>query len=340
MRVPAYSLQQRLCVLNAYGARANSYRSRLHGDALGETRLSPEERAALQTRLIGLGHLHGAADGQFGSDTRYAIRRFQEQIGEPATEFLSAAQRIRLAQGPAATPGASSGPQSLPDDSPQVRASNEQRCQSEDTAGRLTGCTAIIDAQGKGYKVALADAYDGRCRSYNDQHMYDRAAQDCKAAIARNSRHKYAYNNLGAALTGLGDLKSSLAAYSTSIDLDPNWIYSRLARGRIYADMGAKDQAKRDFDKALSVDPSNQQAKDALALLQVDSQTLTDARQFLDDAKQFVSELKQAPNSISQIVNAAVELEVALNGFNDAAASRAKARLTDLLAPLSGFQDS
>ena len=169
--------------------------------------------------------------------------------------------------------------------------------------------------------------------------MYDRAVQDCKSAIVRNSRHKYAYNNLGAALTGIGDLKSALAAYSTSIDLDPNWIYSRLARGRIYADMGEKDKAKGDFDKVLSVDPSNQQAKDALALLQVDSQTLMDARLFLDDAKQFVSELKQAPDTISQIVNAAVELEVALNGFNDAAASRAKARLTDLLMPLPGFQD-
>ena len=93
--------------------------------------------------------------------------------------------------------------------------------------------------------------------------------QDCKAAIARNPRNKYAYNNLGAALTGQGDIKNALAAYSTSIDLDPNWIYSRLARGRIYADTGEKDKAKRDFDKVLSVDPSNQQAKDALALLQV-----------------------------------------------------------------------
>ena len=269
-RVSTYSLQQRLCALNAYAARANSYRSRLNGDALAETRLSPEQRAELQTRLIALGLLHGEADGQFGSDTRSAIWSYQEQIGEPPTEFFSAAQRIRLAEGPALPPGPGPGPQPPPDDSPELRASNEKRCQSEDANDRLAACTAIIDDQGKGYKVALADAYDGRCRSYNDQHMYDRAVQDCKAAIARNSRNKYAYNHLGAALKGQGDVQSALAAYSTSINLDPNWIYSHLARGHIYADMGEKDKAKIDFDKVLSVDPSNQQAKDVLGLLQVE----------------------------------------------------------------------
>ena len=338
-RVSTYSLQQRLCALNAYAARANSYRSRLNGDALAETRLSPEQRAELQTRLIALGLLHGEADGQFGSDTRSAIWSYQEQIGEPPTGFFSAAQRIRLAEGPALPPGPGPGPQPPPDDSPELRASNEKRCQSEDANDRLAACTAIIDDQGKGYKVALADAYDGRCRSYNDQHMYDRAVQDCKAAIARNSRNKYAYNHLGAALTGQGDVQSALAAYSTSINLDPNWIYSHLARGHIYADMGEKDKAKIDFDKVLSVDPSNQQAKDVLGLLQVDSPILMDARLYLDDARQFVSGLKQAPDSISQIANAAVDLEVALKGFNDLAASRAKTRLTDLLVPLPGFQD-
>jgi hypothetical protein len=35
-----------------------------------ETRLSPEERAEIQNRLIVLGLLHGDADGQFGSDTK------------------------------------------------------------------------------------------------------------------------------------------------------------------------------------------------------------------------------------------------------------------------------
>jgi tetratricopeptide (TPR) repeat protein len=240
---------------------------------------------------------------------------------------------------PVAPPGPGPEPQPQPDNSLELRASNEKRCQSEDANDRLAGCTAIIDAQGKDYKVTLADAYDGRCRSYNDQQMFDRAVQDCKTAIARNSKNKYAYNHLGAGLTGQGDIKGALAAYSTSIDLDPNWIYSRLARGRIYTDMGEKDKAKKNFDKVISVDQFNQQANDALGTLQVDSPTLRDARLFLDDAKLFVSALNQAPDSISQIANAAVDLEVASKAFNDAAASRAKSRLADLLVPQPEFQD-
>ena len=70
----------------------------------------------------------------------------------------------------------------------------------------------------------MADAYDGRCRSYTDEQQYRRAAEDCKAAIARNPRHKYARNNLGEALIGLGEFQKAFEEFSTSIDLDPNWI--------------------------------------------------------------------------------------------------------------------
>jgi uncharacterized protein YecT (DUF1311 family) len=61
-RDPAYSPQQRQCVLNEYGVRTNTYRSRLQGDALAETQFSPDERADLQSRLINLGLLDGPAD--------------------------------------------------------------------------------------------------------------------------------------------------------------------------------------------------------------------------------------------------------------------------------------
>jgi tetratricopeptide (TPR) repeat protein len=141
------------------------------------------------------------------------------------------------------------------------------------------------------------------------------------------------------ALIGLGEVLKALEAFSTSIDLNPNWIYSYLGRGHAYADRGEKEKAKKDFDKVLSIDPTNQQAKDALASLQVDSPTLEDARLYLDDAKQFVSELNQAPASISQIAAAAAELEIALIGFNDGATLQARVHLTDLLVPLTGFQE-
>jgi Putative peptidoglycan binding domain/Tetratricopeptide repeat len=344
-RQPVYSPQQRQCVLNAYRVKANAYRSRLRGDALAEIRLSPEERAQLQIRLIDLGLLDGPVDGQFGPMTRDAIRRYQGQVGDPQTEFLSSAQRIRLAARPLSPPNAQTQPAPPTADTIDVQTSQltvaeaEQQCQSEDTNRRLAACTAIINAKGKGFNVTVVDAYDGRCRSYNDQQLYRRAVEDCNAAIARNPRHKYAYNNLAVALIGLGDTQKGLAAYSTSIELNPNWIYSYLGRGRAYWDIEEREKAKNDFDKVLSIDSNNEQAKVALASLQVDSPILRDVRLFLQDAKQFVSELNQAPASISQIATAAADLEIAIKGFNDASAFRARAHLADLLIQLDRFED-
>jgi hypothetical protein len=90
--------QQGQCVLNAFHARAKTYRSLLRGDGLAESKLSPEEHAQLQIRLITLGLLVDDADGGFGPLTRDAIKRFQEQSGEPQNGFLTPAQRIRLLQ--------------------------------------------------------------------------------------------------------------------------------------------------------------------------------------------------------------------------------------------------
>ena len=92
------------CVLTAYHKRAASYRSRLAGDALAESRLSPEQHARIQQSLIALGYLTDSPDGEFGSNTRAAIRQFKAQSGDTESDFLTAEQRAELLQG---TPSAS-----------------------------------------------------------------------------------------------------------------------------------------------------------------------------------------------------------------------------------------
>ena len=87
------------CVLTAYHTRAASYRSRLAGDALAESGLSPEKHAKIQQTLIDMGYLTDNADGEFGANTRAAIRRFKAQAGETEGDFLSSAQRAQLLQG-------------------------------------------------------------------------------------------------------------------------------------------------------------------------------------------------------------------------------------------------
>ncbi|HVX78072.1 MAG TPA: lytic murein transglycosylase [Bradyrhizobium sp.] len=61
-----------------------------------ERELSREERLELQQLLAARGFYRGTPDGQFGSQTRQALRSFQASIGAPADGFASADMLERL----------------------------------------------------------------------------------------------------------------------------------------------------------------------------------------------------------------------------------------------------
>jgi hypothetical protein len=94
------------CVLNAYHARAARLRSQLSGDALAESKLSPEQHVELQASLAEKGFLRtdqigpGTHDGEFGPITRSAIKQFQQSLGAPPSGFLSVEQRTTLLERP------------------------------------------------------------------------------------------------------------------------------------------------------------------------------------------------------------------------------------------------
>ena len=66
-----------------------------------ETAWSRAERRRVERGLQLLGYLTDGVDGYFGGRTRDAIRGFQLAAGEPATGYLTTAQRVRLAVGAA-----------------------------------------------------------------------------------------------------------------------------------------------------------------------------------------------------------------------------------------------
>ena len=116
----------RECVLTAYHRRAAGYRSQLVGDALAGSRLTPEQHAKIQQSLIAFGFLDGEADGEFGSNTRSAIRRLKAQSGDGQGDFLTANQRTELLQGrtlgaapPSPSPPSTVSPAPTPPPPPQ-----------------------------------------------------------------------------------------------------------------------------------------------------------------------------------------------------------------------------
>ena len=96
-----------MCVTTAFRNRAAMLRSKLKGDALAESNLSPVQHKEIQVALIEKGFLrnrfrdYGAnPDGQFGPNTRSAIKDFQRSIGARETGFLSDKQRMELLESP------------------------------------------------------------------------------------------------------------------------------------------------------------------------------------------------------------------------------------------------
>jgi clan AA aspartic protease (TIGR02281 family) len=92
-----------LCILTAYHKRAAGYRTQLKGDALAESRLTPEQHARIQQSLVAAGFLPDQPDGEFGPITRSAIKRYKSQSGMPESEFLTANERERLLRGKSPT---------------------------------------------------------------------------------------------------------------------------------------------------------------------------------------------------------------------------------------------
>jgi peptidoglycan lytic transglycosylase B len=61
-----------------------------------ERELSRAERLELQQLLAQRGFYRGTPDGQFGGETRQALRNFQASIGAPADGFASAQMLDKL----------------------------------------------------------------------------------------------------------------------------------------------------------------------------------------------------------------------------------------------------
>ena len=84
------------------------------------------------------------------------------------------------------------------------------------------------------------------------------------------------YNNLGTAYLGIGDFANAIIVLSKAIDLKPKFLWSRLNRAKAYAAIGKKEEAVRDYQFALAIEPQNGEATEALkALLSSDGTTLS-----------------------------------------------------------------
>jgi hypothetical protein len=92
--------------------------------------------------------------------------------------------------------------------------------------------------------------------------QYQPALSDCKTAVDLNPKYSYAYANLGETYLGLNDSSSALSALNNAVALKTNSVWSRLSRAKAFEASRSNEEALKDYQYALLIDPTNQVAKD------------------------------------------------------------------------------
>jgi hypothetical protein len=167
LSAPPFSRQQISCVIGAYKERASLYRSKLSGDALAESQMTPEEFFEIQEALATLGFFDGEADGEFGPLTRAAIRRYQKANGFPQSNFLTIAQSKALLEGQTA------------------RATNTEGSSARTALSQETGPPSPPQQQSAPTRRALAEPFAEPPKQYSIVEVANES-RACRPAFSNN----------------------------------------------------------------------------------------------------------------------------------------------------------
>ena len=130
----------------------------------------------------------------------------------------------------------------------------ENRCpeaaQSYETASRLGPAT---------YEMLVDWALALDCTG----HAEDAVAKLRQAAMFERTAHVYA--EIGMVYGKRGRTREALDALAEAEKINPNFMMTYLYRGNVYATLGDRAAAAREYQHALAVNPSSQAARDALA---------------------------------------------------------------------------
>lgn len=120
----------------------------------------------------------------------------------------------------------------------------------------------ISEADAKNFSESIV--YSKQGEEYFREKQYDSAIAAFTKSIELNPNDFGAYNNRGIAYHVKRDFDKAIADYTKAIDLNPAHFSGYNNRGAAYEDMKKYDLALADFQKATEVDPGNEKAKENL----------------------------------------------------------------------------
>lgn len=138
----------------------------------------------------------------------------------------------------------------------QVLAMERGRCNSQDPAVSIAGCTGILNAK----EAQRGDRTFARFRrglSYERLGDFDHAIEDDTAVIKDTPTYALAYNNRGFAYQRKGDLTRALTDYDHAIQLVPELSMAWFNRGDAHQMQGNYPGAIEDFSRVIKLQPKN-----------------------------------------------------------------------------------
>jgi tetratricopeptide (TPR) repeat protein len=130
-----------------------------------------------------------------------------------------------------------------------------ERCATIGIPNAINSCNEVLSKDPENLSALV-----GRAQIFAAQKKYDLAFQDLSEMIRIDSKNPQTHYLLGVINASSGDLLKAKNAFSTAIDLDPNFIDAYIARGKALDQLGLPTFALDDFDQALRINPSYHQA--------------------------------------------------------------------------------
>lgn len=115
----------------------------------------------------------------------------------------------------------------------------------------LLDCTSAIEMGGSN----LAGAYSLRASLQLASGEYERAVEDCDAAIKLDAGFAQAYNNRGLAKQALGDLREAMADFSAALEHHSQLSEAYNNRGALRLQLGQSQEALADLNEAIRLAP-------------------------------------------------------------------------------------
>lgn len=137
-----------------------------------------------------------------------------------------------------------------------------QTAEAAPTVSQIPATPVISEADAKNFSEAIV--YSKQGEEYYREKQYDSAIAAFTKSIELNPNDFGAYNNRGIAYHIKRDFDKAIADYTKAIELNPAHFSGYNNRGAAYEDMKKYDLAVADYRKATEVDPSNEKARENL----------------------------------------------------------------------------